>query len=181
MNPGPTPAAPFVPEPVTLRDGTPLIIRPIRPDDAPRLQAFHTRLLPESIYLRYLGPHPVLTAREAERLTNVDYAARMALAATRSEGEGETIVGVARYDALGPARPDEAEAAIVVEDRYQSRGLGALLMSRLLAYARTHGLRYFVAEVSDENDRLMRFVQRSGLPAEKKLKEGVWEIRVNIA
>jgi GNAT superfamily N-acetyltransferase len=87
---------------------------------------------------------------------------------------------VARYATLD-ARPDEAEAAIVVEDAYQGRGLGTLLVERLLSYARMHGIRYFVAEINSENDRVLRFIRRSGLPAEKKLEAGVWLIRVRLA
>lgn len=165
---------------VTLRDGTELSLRPIRPDDAPRLQALHARLSPETIYLRFLSAHPTLSQTEAERLANVDQENRMALVATRSKNGEDLIVGVARYATLD-ARPDEAEAAIVVEDAYQGRGLGTLLVERLLSYARMHGIRYFVAEINSENDRILRFIRRSGLPAEKKLEAGVWLIRVRLA
>lgn len=168
------------PETITLRDGARLTVRPIRPDDAPRLQAFHMRLSPESIYLRYLGPHPVLTQPEAERLTTLDYQTRMAFVAIREEGGENHIVGVARYNALGPERPDEAEAAIVIEDPYQGRGLGTVLMERLLAYSRTHGIRSIVAEISAGNDRMLRFMQRSGLPIERKLEGGMWEVRLRL-
>ena len=169
------------PEAVTLRDGATVTIRPIRPDDAPRLQALHARLSPETIYLRFLGTHPVLSNREAERLASVDYETRMAFVATREQKGEEFVAGVARYAALGPERPDEAEAAVVVEDRYQHLGLGTRLLDWLLAYARTHGIRFFVAEINAENDRVLDFVRRSGLPTEKHLQSGTWEIRVRIA
>jgi RimJ/RimL family protein N-acetyltransferase len=166
---------------ITLRDGARLTIRPIQPDDAPRLQAFHARLSPESIYLRFLSPHPVLSASEAEQFTNVDYQSRLAFVATRLEGQEESIVGVARYDVLGPSRPGAAEAAIVVEDDYQGRGVGTRLADCLVAYARDHGIRTIVAEVEAENERMLNFIRRSGLPATKKLENGVLEIQVKIA
>lgn len=165
---------------VHLRDGTALAIRPIRPEDAPRLRQFHSRLSPESIYLRWMGMHPELTEKEAEQLAKVDYEARMAFVALLTVGEEEAIVGVARYAGFGPEKPEQAEAAIVVEDRYQGQGLGSLLLDRLLAYARALGIRTFVAEISAENDRMMRFLQRSGLPVGKRLEERVWEVRLNI-
>src|SRR5258706_309275 len=56
-------------------------IRPIRPDDAARLQAFHQRLSAESIYLRWLSAHPVLTDEEAAAMTQLDYSSRMAFVA----------------------------------------------------------------------------------------------------
>ena len=168
------------PETVTLRGGTTVTIRPIRADDAPRLQAFHARLSPETIYLRFLGYHKALLDKEAERLATVDYQARMALVATREEGGEERLLGVVRYDVIDPRHPDVAEVAIVVEDRYQGRGLGTLLMNRLVAYARAYGIRAFVAEVSGENYRMLRFAQRTGLPVEKKLEWGVWYIRIKL-
>jgi len=168
------------PETVTLRDGKTVTIRPIRADDAPRLQALHSRLSPESIYLRFLGVRPVLPPKEARRLASVDYHTRMAFVATREEGGEEIILAVARYAAIGADKPDLAEAAIVVEDGYQGKGLGTLLMERLVAYARAHGIRAFLAEASFENDRIMQFIQRAGLPVEKKLESGVWEVRVKL-
>jgi len=168
------------PEIVALRDGEAIIIRPIRPDDTPRLQALHSRLSPETIYLRFLDYHRALLDKEAERLATLDYQTRMALVATRKHAGDESILGVARYDVLGLDKPDVAEVAIVIEDRYQGRGLGTLLMNRLVAYARAHGIRAFIAEVSVENDRMLHFVQRTGLPIEKKLKSGVWEIQIQL-
>lgn len=172
--------SPPAPEMAALRDGETVTIRPIRPDDVSRLQAFHTRLSPDTIYLRYLGQHRVLTDAEARRLTGVDYQARMALVATREHAGDDSILGVARYDVIETDPQNRAEAAIVVEDRYQGKGLGVLLVSHLVAYARAHGVRAFVAEISAENARMMDFIRRSGLSVEKKLKSGVWEIEIKL-
>jgi GNAT superfamily N-acetyltransferase len=171
---------PLAPEVAALRDGETVTIRPIRPDDVSRLQAFHTRLSPDTIYLRYLGQHRVLTDAEARRLTGVDYQARMALVATREHAGDDSVLGVARYDVIETEPPYRAEAAIVVEDQYQGKGLGVLLVGHLVAYARTHGVHAFVAEISAENARMMDFIRRSGLPVEKKLKSGVWEIEIKL-
>ena len=172
-------------ERLALRDGAPYAIRPIRADDAPRLQALHSRLSAASIQLRFMGVHPVLLPAEAERLAAVDGLSRVALAATlppaEAGAEDETLIGVARYATLGPQRPDQAEVAVVVEDRYQSQGVGQALLRRLLAYAQAHGVRWFVAEVSLENDRMIRFIRRSGLPVEIHLQDGVLLVKVDIA
>src|SRR5262249_26383387 len=134
---------------VQLRDGTRVTLRPIRPDDAPRLQAFHTRLSPHSVYLRWLSAHPVLSDAEARSLSELDYRERMGFVATRPQGEKdfsggegspgiEAIIGVARYSAVPGEGPGVAEAAVVVRDDYQQRGLGTLLIGQLLPYARAH-------------------------------------------
>lgn len=78
-------------EAITLRDGTALTIRPIWPEDAPRLQALHARLSPETIYLRFMGMPPVLFLHEAEQLAQVNYQTRMAFVATREQGNQEII------------------------------------------------------------------------------------------
>jgi len=171
---------PGKPEPVTLRDGTAVTIRPIRPDDARRLQALFYRLSPESISLRFLGHPKELPDAQAEQLANVDYQKRMALVATREQDGEEHIIAVARYAADPAGQPDLAEAAIVVEDEYQKRGLGTLLLSRLVAYAQAHGIRAFMATVHQNNIQIMRFVRHSGLPAESTLEAGVWEIVVKL-
>jgi GNAT superfamily N-acetyltransferase len=168
-------------EHVVLGDGTSITIRPIRQDDGRRLQAFHARLSPDTIYSRYLCPHPVLSAAEAERLTHVDYAHRMAFVATRMDQDEEGIIGVARYEGLRAGPLDTAEPAVVVEDRFQRRGIGTILMRRLAIYAQTQGICIFVAEISAQNYRILNFIRRSGLPLEIHHHRGAMEVRVSTA
>ena len=170
----------FSTETVALRDGTPVTLRAIRPDDAPRLQALHSRLSSESVFLRFLDQRKALSDRDAQRLAAVDHAASMAIVAALPEGGDEKLIGVARYALVGPDHPGDAEAAIVVEDAYQGRGLGTILVDRMVRYAQAHGVRTFVASVHYNNDEIMHFIQRSGLPAEKHLEAGVWEVRIRL-
>ena len=104
----------FATETVTLRDGTQVVLRAIRPDDAPRLQALHKRLSPESVFLRFLDQRKALTDQDAQRWATVDYRTHMAIVAALPDGDDERLIGVARYAAIDPAKPDTAEAAIVV-------------------------------------------------------------------
>jgi GNAT superfamily N-acetyltransferase len=167
-------------EAVTLRDGTLVSIRPIRPDDAPRLQALFARLSPDTISYRFLGRRRELPCEEAKGLAEVDYQTQMALVATGDQEGGEEVIAVARYAVLPDTCPAEAEAAIVVEDRYQGKGLGTVLLERLVTYARKHGIRAFLATIRHGNSRMMRFIRRSGLPTESKMQAGGWEIRVGL-
>jgi RimJ/RimL family protein N-acetyltransferase len=168
-------------ESVQLRNGAWVTTRAIRPDDAPRLQAFHARLSPQSVYLRWLSAHPVLTDDEAALLSQVDYHERMAYVATRPVAAGEEIIGVARYAAAPTEGPGAAEAAVVVADDLQQHGLGTLLLGRLLAYARTQGLTTCVAEINAQNARMLRFIQRGGLPTTRRLESGSWQVRIDIS
>ena len=108
-----------------LADGATAFVRPIRPDDVPRLTAFHERQSPESIYFRYFSPRPRLTERDLERLTNVDYSDRFALVVLR----GDDLIGVARYDRW--RHRAEAEVAFFVDDANHGRGLATVLLEHL--------------------------------------------------
>lgn len=95
------------------------------------------------------------------------------------------IIGVARYAAPAEAGVGEeafraAEAAVVVKDRWQRRGLGTMLLQRLADYARSHGIKVFHATVHQANNQILYFVRRSGLSTESRVDDGLWEIRVSL-
>jgi acetyltransferase len=166
---------------IALRDGTPVTIRPIRPEDAPMLQEGFKRLSPQSVYFRFLESFKELSEERARYFAQVDYQNRMALVAEVEEKERSILIGVARYALLGPGQPRIAEAAIIVMDEYQNRGLGSMLLKQLINYGRQHGVVNFLATVHISNRKIIRFVKRSGLTFEKKVMEpGVWEIRIQL-
>lgn len=141
---------------VSWTDGTTCRVRPIRPDDGPRLAAFHHRLSTRSSYLRFFTIHPELSADEIERFTRVDYDGRLALVA---EHDG-ALVAVGRYDRL----PDstEAEVAFVVSDEFQHHGIGTLLLDDLAAAARPRGITTFCASTLAENHTMLGVFLHSG-------------------
>jgi len=117
----------------------PLLVRPIRPEDAPAHEAFFAALSVQDIHFRMFGAMRALSPAQLARFTQIDYAREMALIATRPgpDGAAETL-GVARV----AIDPDGivGEFAIVVRSDLHRRGLGRLLMDRLLDYCRTRGL-----------------------------------------
>src|SRR3954462_474065 len=110
------------PDEALLPDGTPVLVRPITPDDADALVALHARLSADSIYRRYFGARPHLAPADVDRFTRVDGRARFALVAMR----GGDLVAVARYE--GRPRERSAELAVVVDDLLQHQGVGRLLL-----------------------------------------------------
>ena len=166
---------------ISLRDGTQANIRPIKADDAPRLIALFDRLSPQTIYHRFLGFRKVLTYEEAKRLAEVDYQKQMALVTTNEQNGCENIIGVARYDVLSSSEPSVAEASVVIEDEYQGLGLATHLLMHLMTYAHLNGIRAFRAMIHNDNIRIMRIIQRSGLPIERMtIEQGVWDIQVSL-
>ncbi|HET6964562.1 MAG TPA: GNAT family N-acetyltransferase [Acidimicrobiales bacterium] len=158
-----------------LADGSTVHVRPISPDDAGRLVAFHSGLSAESIYLRYFSSHGDLRPEEVHRFTNVDGRDRMALVATfRDE-----IIGVARYDRL-PSEPAEAEVAFIVSDHYQGRGVATLLLEVLAAYARTQAISHFRAETLWQNTAMQNVFRDAGFDIKTSYVDGVVDVRMGI-
>jgi acyl-CoA synthetase (NDP forming)/RimJ/RimL family protein N-acetyltransferase len=155
---------------VVLSDGGTVRIRPIRPDDGPRIVDFHALQSPESIYFRYFSPHPHLTDREVEHLTHVDYVDRMAFVALRDD----VMVGVARYDRY-PLR-STAEVAFFVDDRHRGRGIATVLLEYLVAAARRAGISAFTATVLPSNHRMVRVFRKAGFALDSSFEDGVIEV-----
>jgi acetyltransferase len=168
-------------EQVELHSGTQVLLRPIRPEDAPRLQAGFQRLSPRSVYLRFLEAYKELPDKQARRFAELDYRTQMALVAEIQEAGEPRLIGVARYALVNIDDPLVAESAIVVIDEYQRHGLGAILMDRLVRYASTMGVDYFLATVHHTNAQIIKFIEHSGLVTSRQMIEpGVWEIRVSL-
>ena len=160
------PPTPF--GPAMLPDGSIVDIEQMGPSDAPRLERFHHTLSRETIRLRFFGVHPELSERELTRFTNVDHEDREALIAVHA---GD-IVAVARLDRLAEGG-DTAEVAFVVTDAWQGRGLGSVLFDRLTSRARELGVRRFVAETLQGNQRMLGVFRESRLARTELSRDGV--------
>ena len=147
-----------------------VVIRPIQPDDAEDLQATFQRLSMESIYLRFLSFKKVLDDEEALYLASVDYTSRMAFVAIYKENGHDIVVGVSRYALLDKDDRQVAESAVVVADEYQGRGLGKLLLRRLVTYARAKGIHTLRGNMQIGNNRMLDLVRRSGLPHQTRYR-----------
>jgi RimJ/RimL family protein N-acetyltransferase len=158
---------------VVLRNGASVRLRPIRPDDAPRLMALCHRLSLRTVYERFFSPRR-LRPEEADTLANVDYRERMALVAEVDTGEGLDLVGVARY---GPAEEAAtADIGLVVEDAWQGLGLGAILLREILRAGARQGIQHFRADVLTENRRALRLLARHTNIAQSATSAGVTSI-----
>ncbi len=155
----------------TLGDGTRVLVRAIRPDDAERLTELYLRLSRHTAYQRFFTVMPRLPADWARQLADVDYQTRLALVAERDGAAGVELIGVARYE---PAdEPGTAEVAVVVEDRWQGHGLGRRLLGDLLAAAEQRGIRRFCAYMLGENRRMAALLARLVDIRERTAREGV--------
>jgi len=159
---------------VTLRDGIRVRMRPIRPDDAPRLIALYDRLSLDTRYHRFFSAMRRLPPDWARFLAEVDYARRFALVA-EAPGEPHTLIAVARYEPTD--EPDCAEVAFTVQDAWQNRGLGTVLFRALLEAAKTNGVTRFCAWVLGDNRRMLDLIARLGEVQQRSWEQGVVELK----
>lgn len=162
-----------------LKDGSPITIRPIKPEDAAMNQAFVRKLSPETKYFRFMSALRELSPSLLAKLTQIDYDRELAFIATHFTGDTETQIGVCRYT----TNPDgvSCEFAIVVDDAYQHSGLGRKLMEVLISTAWQRGLQVMKGEFLANNDRMLRFVERIGFvlrndPEDKSIKHGTLDL-----
>jgi acetyltransferase len=140
-----------------LSDGTPITIRPIRPEDAQSEQAFVRKLSPRAKHFRFMQSMTELTPRMLAQFTQIDYSREMALVATIDEHGASTQLGVARY----VINPDgkSCEFAIVVSDDKQKQGIGSRLMTALIGAARGHGLKVMEGLVLSDNKSMLELMR----------------------
>jgi GNAT superfamily N-acetyltransferase len=157
-----------------LRDGTPVLLRQIRPEDKERLTEGLRRLSPASRYLRFHADIGYLTDRQLDYLTDVDHVEHEAVVALDLEARDVPGVGVARY-IRDPFEPRVAEAAVTVADEYHGRGAGTLLLGALAARAREHGIEVFRNYVLTTNEAMLEIFDGLGATRERE-NDRLWRV-----
>jgi acetyltransferase len=144
----------------SLKDGTLIRIRPIRPEDADLLQEFVRNMSSESKYFRFMQAIEELTPEMLVRFTQLDYSREMAVIAVAEEGPESTLLGVARYT----VNPDgkSCEFATAVSDLHRGQGIGSQLMQTLMEAARNRGVKVIEGEVLSDNHRMLSLMAQLG-------------------
>ncbi len=145
---------------VELEDGLVIGLRPIVPDDREQLAAEIAKLSPETSFLRFFRTVTSLSDRELDYLTSIDYVDHFAWVAF--VGDPPRGIGVARYVRIAD-EPEIAEAAVVVVDEYQNRGIGRLLLGVLAETALVNGITTFRGYALPENRPVLDSAARRGV------------------
>jgi GNAT superfamily N-acetyltransferase len=153
-----------------LPNGSVAHLRPVRPEDADALVAFHEGLSPKTVWFRFFNVHPHLLPAELARFTHVDYHDRVAIVAFI----GAPLVAAGRYDRLPGTTT--AEVAFVVADAHQGHGIATLLLEQLATAARICGLDRFVAETLAQNSRMLEVFRDAGFPQQREFGDGVVKV-----
>lgn len=160
----------------SMKDGTEVTIRPIRPEDEPLMVKFHETLSERSVYLRYFHLMNLSQRVSHERLTRIcfiDYDREMALVAERHvPGTAETeILAVGRLTKVHGT--NDAEVAVLVSDRFHGRGLGKELLARLLKVGTDEKLERLVADILPDNREVMRICEKLNFKLQHSLEDEV--------
>ena len=160
----------------TMKDGTAVTIRPIRPEDEPLIIKFHEKLSARSVYLRYFQPMKLSTRTAHERLTRIcfiDYDREMALVAERRDPAGgePQILGVTRLSKIHGT--DSAESAVVILDEVQHQGLGTELVRRSLDVARAEKLKKVISNILPENLEMRAVCKRLGFSLHHEMEDNI--------
>ncbi|MDE1989670.1 MAG: GNAT family N-acetyltransferase [Betaproteobacteria bacterium] len=145
---------------IALNDGTPVTLRPIRPEDAEMEQTFVKSLSEDTRYYRFMDALRELPRAMLVRFTQLDYSREMAIIAVVEEAGREIQIGVARYS----TNPDgeSCEFALVISDAWQGHGLGRDLMQYLMQIAATNGLKSMEGEVLAGNTAMLHLMSSLG-------------------
>jgi acetyltransferase len=146
-----------------LPDGTDMIIRPIRPEDAEIEQEFVRDLSQEAKYFRFMQSISELTPIMLVRFTQIDYDREMALITVTNVDGREVQTGVARYSITPDG--ESCEFALVVADKWQHQGIAQRLMASLMNAARHRGLKLICGEVLSNNHNMLKLMQKLGFSA----------------
>ena len=153
-------------------NGETIALRPIRPEDEPQHRAFVEMLQPQDLRLRFFSSRRELPRSELARLTQIDYAREMAFIAVRSlpDGSRQTL-GVIRA-VIDPDNVD-AEFAIIVRSDLKRRGLGTLLMRKMIAFLSGRGTQRMVGDVLRENQSMHDMCRAQGFKQEAPASDGL--------
>ena len=164
---------------VLLKDGSRILLRPIRLDDIERWLAFVNGLSRYTKYLRFHHVPKVMNREDAVRFCTADYTNTFAFVAEVLREHRKDIVAIGRYYRL--PNKQSAEIAVVIGDAYQSMGIGTSLMKWLANVARDNGIANFEADVLAENEQMMMVFRDYGFHVTSNLKWGVYHVTFPIA
>jgi len=165
---------------IATREGTPLLLRPLRPTDEPKLTELFYSVSDNSLYKRFLRVIKSIPHKERQYFLDVDYVSNMAVVVETCEpGREPEIVAVAQY--FVDVASQFADVAFLVRDEWQGKGIGRQLVSEMCTRARERGVKGFVADVSATNRAMLHLFQGTGLVAHKLVAKDVYRLRMPFA
>ena len=164
----------------TLRDGSEIFFRPVKPKDEPALAEMLYSLSSDSVHTRFFTHTTAFPHRDVQELTNIDYEKNLAIVGLVPGPQGEEeLVAIGQYF-MDPGSMS-AEVAFIVQDEWQAKGMGSLLMADLARYARGHGVQRFDAKVLPSNQAMLSVFQHSGFPVTTEFDGDAYTVAIDLS
>ncbi len=151
-----------------------LLIRPIRPEDAPLVVELFNTLSPQSIYFRFFSPLKTLPHHMLARFTQIDYDREIALVAVVQQDNRDRLLGVARV--IPEHNRKQAEFAVLVADEHHGKGIGAALMKRCLEVSRPYRFERIKGLVLADNTKMMALGRKLGFVVQRVPGSDTYEL-----
>jgi acetyltransferase len=161
-----------------LKDGTSVILRPIKPEDEPMWHDLVRSCSTETIWFRFQYLFKQTTHEMATRYCFIDYDRELGIVAELEEDGQRKLVGVGRM--VADVDRETAEYAVIVADRWQGRGLGGLLTDYCLEVAKTWSVKRLVAETTMDNTRALATFRNRGFEIDAQQEEDVVLVRKEV-
>jgi acetyltransferase len=161
-----------------LRDGTPVLLRPMKPEDEPLVSEFLGKCSEETIYFRYFKLIKKWTHEMLIRFTQNDYDRELGLMAIGQPPGPEVMMGVSRM-AMAVDRAT-AEFAVIVADPWQGKGLGPKLVERIIGIAREQGVKNLQGDVLAQNQPMLEMVKRLGFTLRKDAEGQTYRVEMDL-
>ncbi|MDD5327574.1 MAG: GNAT family N-acetyltransferase [Phycisphaerae bacterium] len=163
----------------TLRDGTEIFFRPVRPTDEAAMSEMLYSLSSKSVQTRYMAHTIAFPHKDVQQLTNIDYHQDLAIVGTVPGASGEEIVAIAQYF-LDP-KSKSAEVAFVVQDEWQQKGMGTFLLDYLTGIAKKRGVKHFYAKVLPSNKAMLSIFYNSGYKVNTEFDGEVYNVAYSLS
>ena len=162
----------------TLKDGTEIFFRPVKPTDETMLSEMLYSLSDSSIRTRYMAQTVAFPHQDVQQLTNIDYGQDISIVGSVPDVSGEKIVAIAQYY-LDP-RTQAAEVAFLVQDEWQEKGMGAFMLAYLTQIAIQRGVKRFYAKVLPNNKAMLAVFHNSGYEVKTEFDGEVYSVMYDI-
>ncbi len=154
-----------------LEDGTPVTLRPIRPEDEPMIYDLFQTFSEKTWKYRFFGPMRKVTHKDMIRYCNTDYRREMAIVGEIEENGERKIIGVGRL--LIDSDENTGEYAVVVGDPWQGLGLGEKLTEKIINVAEDRDLEEIYSSIIRENERMLDLSEKMGFEVGDRAEDQV--------
>ena len=162
----------------TVRDGTEIFFRPVKPTDETALSEMLYSLSEQSVKTRYMTQTMAFPHKDVQQLTNIDYRQDISIVGTVPGVSDEQVVALAQY--FPEPKTQSAEVAFIVQDEWQKKGVGTLLLEYLTQIAKSRGINRFYAKVMPVNKPMLSIFYNSGYKVNTEFDGDVYNIAYDL-